>query len=97
MKTTCANGVLGLALAIAIFGAGRNVMAGVSSPSKSQAAKVIELHAPNNATQSVTVWIPKPAPATPLRTAVPTLRGTQVIQLHAPNNATGTATVWLGR
>ena len=59
--------------------------------------KVIELHAPNNATPSVTVWLP----ITPARNGgeIATAKGgaAKLIELHAPNNATPSVTIWTGK
>lgn len=68
-----------------------------TSPAKGGAAQLISLHAPNNATASVTIWTAKPS-ASVVR-QVPTAKGgaTQLIQLRAPNSPTPAVTVWTGK
>lgn len=89
-----------IAAAVLVTSAGI-VAAGETSTAKGGASKlipkVIELHAPNNATPSVTVWIP----STPTRNVgeIATAKGgaARLIDLHAPNNATRSVTVWTGK
>jgi hypothetical protein len=87
---------LAIAAAMLITSAGW-VAAGESPTAKGGAAQVIQLHAPNNATPSVTVWTAKPA--SPARRETQTAKGgaARLIYLHAPNNATPAVTVWTGK
>jgi hypothetical protein len=61
------------------------------------AAQVIQLHAPNNATASVTVWTTKPA--APARNEAKKAKPgvARLVELHSPNNATPSVTVWPGK
>jgi hypothetical protein len=96
VKITRINKIAGLGMALALVtGAAGISIAGEISTSKSQVAKVIELHAPNNASQSVTVWIPKAASRSARNnTAKP--RAAKVLELHAPNNPTPSISIWTG-
>ncbi len=60
MKSTRINKLARLAIATFAFAAGAGtVIAGQNSTSKEGVARVIQLPEPNNATQTVTIWIPE--------------------------------------
>ena len=89
---------LAIAAALLITSAGWVAAGEGESPNaKGGAAQLIQLHAPNNATPSVTVWTAKPA--SPARHETQTAKGgaARSIYLHAPNNATPAVTVWTGK
>lgn len=97
LKTRRTNPISRVALAIALFAGTSGIgLAGGPLASQGLVPKVIDLHAPNNATVSVTIWvprngIPRNGPAMERRTS------TKVVDLHAPNNATPSATVWVNK
>lgn len=95
MKTTPANKIARLAIATALIAGSAGMgFASQTTSAKAVVAQVIELHAPNNATQTVTIWTSK----TPFRSAGGTTAAknlaVRTINLPAPNNMTQTATVW---
>jgi len=95
MKTAQFNNIARLAIATALLvGTAGVVTAGETSTSKVEVAKVIDLHAPNNATQTVTIW--KPRTASRSTNEIVTARNftAKTIDLHAPNNAIQTVTIW---
>lgn len=57
--------------------------------------KVLELHAPNSATPSVTIWVP--SAVTPKASMIPVAKArvAKEVRLHAPNGPTQSVTVWL--
>lgn len=77
---TLAAGISGIAIA------------GPTTAAKDEVAKVIDLHAQNNATRSVTIWVPKSMAQVAEKPA--TARRARVIDLHAPNNSTPSVTIW---
>ena len=91
---------LAIAAALLVTSAGL-VAAGETATAKGGAAKlipkVIELHAPNNAIPSVTVWIPSTPARNGGETGTATGGAAKLIELHAPNNATPSVTVWTGK
>ncbi len=56
--------------------------------------KVLELHAPNSATPSVTIWVPSAAIPKAPKIPVAKTREPKEIRLHAPNGPTQSVTVW---
>ncbi len=91
---------LAIAAALLVTSAGL-VAAGETPTAKDGASKlipkVIELHAPNNATPSVTVWIPSPPSRNVGENATAKGGAAKLIYLHAPNSATPSVTVWVGK
>ena len=78
------------------------VSAGISvakpaSTEKGLVEHVVELHAPNNATQTATVWIPVTTARNVRTTASTSNRTEKVIELHVPNGTTQSITVWTGK
>jgi len=98
MKTNRITTLIGLAIATTLLATSTRILAAGEIPTaKGGATKLLQLHAPNNATPSVTVWVNKSA--TPSRNEPKTAKGgaARLIELHAPNNATPSATVWTGK
>jgi|EBPBio282013_DNA_FD.fasta_scaffold21804_3 hypothetical protein len=94
MKTT--QTLLLGAVAAALLTATATVQAADFSV-KGGATRLVYLHAPNNATPSVTVWIPKKATRSSGEVATTKGSATRLVYLHAPNNATPSVTVWTGK
>lgn len=98
MKTKSINRIAGLAIAAALLAAGIGISAaGETAIAKGGASQLIQLHAPNNATPSATVWIPKKATRSGREIATAKGGATKLIYLHAPNNATPSVTIWTGK
>ena len=98
MKTNRITAVARLTIATALLLTSAGIVAAAeTSTAKGGASQLIQLHAPNNAIPSVTVWLPNPA--TRNGGEIATVKGgaTRLIQLHAPNNATPSITVWSGK
>ena len=97
MKTNRITALSRLTIAAALLLTSAGIVAAETSTGKGGASQLIQLHAPNNATASVTVWANKSA--TPSRNEAKTAKGgaARVIELHAPNNATPSVTVWTGK
>lgn len=98
MKTNRITTLARLALATTFLATSAGfLLAGETSTAKGGASQLIQLHAPNNATPSVTVWTTKAA--TPSRPEAKTAKGgaARLVDLHAPNNATPSVTVWTGK
>lgn len=98
MKTKNINRLVRLTIAAALLAASVGLAtAGETATAKGGASQLIQLHAPNNATPSVTVWLPNTA--TRKGGPIATAKGgaTRLIYLHAPNNATPSVTVWTGK
>lgn len=98
MKTSRITDLARLTIATALLVASAGIVAaGETSTAKGGALQLIQLHAPNNATASITVWANKSA--TPSRNEAKTAKGgaARLIELHAPNNATPSVTVWPGK
>ncbi len=93
MKTIRSINLARLTIAITAFaGSAGIVIASGTTPDKGVVAKVIQLHAPNNTTQTVTIWTPisqNGGETTPVRNG-----SAKVIELHAPNGPTQSVTVW---
>jgi hypothetical protein len=92
MRITLCRKKLGLAAAIFLMG---NLGLTEAAPAAATEAKVIYLHAPNNATQTVTVWLPQKATQKTAATVPRPETQEKVIDLHAPNNPTQTTTIWI--
>ena len=73
------------------------VAAGQAPTAKGGASQLIQLHAPNNATASVTVWTTKSATTSRLEAKTAKDGAARLIELHAPNNATPSVTIWTGK
>lgn len=101
MKTNRITAVARLTIAAALLLTSAGIVAAETSTDKGGAAKlipkVIELHAPNNATPSVTVWIPSTPARNSGETATAKGGAAKLVELHAPNNATPSVTVWTGK
>ncbi len=102
MKTNRITALAQLTIATALLVTGAGIVAaGETATAKGGPAKlipkVIELHAPNNATASVTVWLPNPATRSSGEIATTKGGATRLIYLHAPNNAMPSVTVWTGK
>lgn len=98
MKMKHMTTIVRLAITAALLAAGIGMAtAGETTTAKGGASKLIYLHAPNNATPSVTVWLP----STPTRNGgqIATAKGgaARLIQLHAPNSPTQSVTVRTGK
>ncbi len=97
-RTKHINALARLLAVTALFAAGVGMSAaGEPRTAKGGASQLIYLHAPNNATPSVTVWIPKKATRSSGEIATAKGGATRLIYLHAPNNATPSVTVWTGK
>lgn len=98
MKTNLIRTCARLTIATALFAAGVGISAaGEVTTAKGAATKVISLHAPNNATPSVTIWLPKAETRRSRKIATVKGGATKLIYLPAPNNATQSVTVWTGK
>lgn len=98
MKTTRFNTLARLTIATVLLGGGIGISAASEAlMAKGGASQLIQLHAPNNATQSVTVWTPKTTSRISADTATAKGGATKLIQLHAPNSATPSVTIWTGK
>lgn len=98
MRTKPINALARLLAVTALFAAGVGMSAaGEISTAKGGATRLIYLHASNNATPSVTVWIPKKATRSSGEIATAKGGATRLIYLHAPNNATPSVTIWTGK
>lgn len=98
MKTNRITALARLTIGTALLITSTGIAAATeTSTAKGGASQLIQLHAPNNATASVTVWAIKSA--TPSRNEAKTAKGgaSRLIELHAPNNATPSVTVWTGK
>ena len=98
MKTNRITALARLTIATAVLAMSAGIVAAGESPTaKGGASQLLQLHSPNNATASVTVWANKSA--TPSRNEAKTAKGgeARLIELHAPNNATPLVTVWSGK
>lgn len=94
MNTTPITKIARLAMALVLFtGTAGSVIGGQSSTTKSTVPKMIELHAPNNATSSVTIWTPQTTRVSE-KSAVAKSNTAGVIDLPASNNPASTITVW---
>lgn len=98
MKTNRITALARLTIATALLVTSAGIIvAAETSTAKGGAAQLIQLHAPNNATPSVTVWIPKKATRSSGEIATAKGGATRLIYLHAPNNATPSFTVWTSK
>jgi hypothetical protein len=98
MKTNRITALPRLTIVIALLVTNAGIVAaGETSTAKGGATRLIHLHAPNNATPSVTVWIPKKATRSSGEVATAKGGATKLVYLHAPNNATPSVTVWTGK
>jgi hypothetical protein len=98
MKTKSINRLAGLAIAAVLLAASVGLAtAGETVTAKGGAARLIQLHAPNSATPSVTVWTPKKVTRSSGEIATAKGGATRLIYLHAPNNATPSVTIWTGK
>ena len=97
MKTNRITTLTRLVMATVFVVASAALVAGETPTAKGGATQLLQLHAPNNATASVTVWANKSA--TPSRNEAKTAKGgaARLVELHAPNNATPAVTVWTGK
>jgi len=95
IATSLHHRVTRAAVALALVcGAASLVIASDSTPA-APTAKVIYLHAPNNATASITVAAPKSTTPTANKSQVATSRNhAKVIELHAPNSPTTSLSLW---
>lgn len=98
MKTQLNSTLARLTIAAAVLAASVGISAaGEIATAKGGATTLIYLHAPNNATPSVTVWIPKVKSQESVKAATAKGGASKLTYLHAPNNATQSVTVWTGR
>ncbi len=98
MRTKHINALARVLSVTALFAAGVGMTtAGETATTKGGASQLIQLHAPNNATPSVTVWIPKKATRSSGEIATTKGGATRLIYLHAPNSATPSVTIWTGK
>ena len=98
MKTNRITALARLTIATALLVTSAGIVAAAeTSTAKGGASQLIQLHAPNNATASVTIWTGRSA--TPSRNEAKTAKGgaARLIELHAPNNATPSVAVWTGK
>jgi hypothetical protein len=97
MKKTRTNQIARVVLALAIgslAGVSEVAVAGRSPIPTNLIPKIVDLHAPNNPTSAVTVWIPK-ASSTNANACRPVTLGTaRVIELPASNGGGRSITVW---
>ncbi len=97
MKIKHVNKLVRLTIATAILsGSAGMVVASEATPTQHLVAKVIELHAPNNATQTVTVWLPAPVSRNAGETKTVRNDTAKVIELPASNCSIQSVTVWSG-
>ena len=96
MKATRLNGVALTTMALAMLAGSAVIVIAGEASSKGEVARVIQLHAPNNAAQTVTIWTATTTPRRTATIATPRNGVAKVIQLHAPNSPTPSVTVWLG-
>jgi hypothetical protein len=102
MKSNRITALARLTIATVLVVTSAGIVAAAETPTAKGGAsklipKVIELHAPNNATPSVTVWIPKKTTRSSGEIATAKRGATRLIYLHAPNNATPSVTIWTGK
>jgi hypothetical protein len=96
IKTTPIAQLTRLTIATAVFaGSAGIVIAGETTTAKQAVAQVISLHAPNNATQTVTIWTPRAIPPSAGDTVAARNSTAKVVELHAPNSITQSATIWM--
>jgi hypothetical protein len=98
MKKTRTKQIVRVVLALAIgslTGVSEVAIAGGSAIPTNLVPKIVDLHAPNNATLAVTVWIPKASSATPNARKPGTQGTTRVIELPASNGGGRSITVWI--
>jgi hypothetical protein len=94
MKTTPLNKIALAAMSLAMFAGSAGLVIAGDTSSKSDVAKVIQLHAPNNATQTVTIWTSKTIPRSVGASATARHGVPKVIRLPASNNSMQSVTVW---
>lgn len=95
MKTTRLNKIALTAMSLAMFAGSAGIVIAGETSSKGDVAQVIQLHAPNNATPTITIWTSKTAPRS-TGTIASTRNGVpKVIELHAPNSPTQSVTLWM--
>jgi hypothetical protein len=95
MKRTRIMKVALITAAVAIVANVRDVgVASQVSAAKDLVPVVINLHAPNSATSTVTVWIPKATPPTTKPSMITKKRVEKVISLPASNGGLRSVTVW---
>jgi hypothetical protein len=82
-----------LAVAGGLFAGGDRVVIGETSASRPAAPKVIELHAPNNATPSVTIWVSQARTQSPANKPTSRHPSAKVVELHAPDSPISSVTV----
>jgi hypothetical protein len=96
MKKTPTNQIARVALVMLLLAeVSGTVIAGGPAIPTNQVPTVIDLHAPNNATPVVTVWIPQPSSGTAKTCTAGTQRTARVIELPASNGGSRSITVWI--
>jgi hypothetical protein len=95
MKTTRLNKIALAAMSLSMFAGSAGIVIAGETSSKGDVARVIQLHAPNNAAQTVTIWTSKTIPRRAGKIATARKGVPQVIELHAPNSPTQSVTVWM--
>jgi hypothetical protein len=95
MKRTHVLKIALITVAVAMVANVRDVgVAGQVSAAKDLVPVVINLHAPNNATSEVTVWIPKATSPSTKPSKITKKRAEKVISLPASNSGLRSVTVW---
>ena len=95
MKKKRTNQIAWIALVMVLLAeASGTLIAGGPATPTNQVPTVIDLHAPNNATPAVTVWVPNPSSGTAKTCTAGTQRTARVIELPASNDASRSITVW---
>ena len=98
MKTNQITALARLTIAIALLATSAEIAAaGETATANGGTSHSIQLHAPNNATASVTIWTANPATHSGCKAETVKGGAARLIELHAPNNATPSVTVWTGK
>lgn len=98
MKASPISQLARLMMAVIVLAGSTGIAAaGPASTDKALVAHVIELHAPNAATRTTTVWLPAPPSrkADETKAATTVKHGTvKVIELPASNSSIRSVTIW---
>ena len=95
MKTTRLKKIAVAAMSLAMFAGSAGIVIAGETSSKGDVAQVIQLHAPNNAVQTVTIWTSETTPRSTGKIATARNRVPKVIQLPASNSSMQSVTVWM--
>lgn len=96
MKTTRLSKIALTAMSLAMFAGSAGIVIAGEASSKGDVAQVIQLPAPNNAAQTVTIWTSKTIPRSTGKIATARNGVPKVIQLPASNSSMQSVTVWTG-